>query len=59
MQINSLQIIVTGAASGLGRHFCKALCQEGAQVAAFDTDQNGLDSLLEDAQVQSGSFARI
>lgn len=40
-----LRIAVTGAASGLGRHFVLALADLGASVVALDTDANGLAEL--------------
>ena len=45
MNINSLKIIVTGAASGLGRVFAQRLAQAGAQVMASDIDIEGLVEL--------------
>lgn len=36
-------IVVTGAASGLGRETALALAQEGAQLAIVDIDASGLD----------------
>ncbi len=53
MKIKDLKIMVTGAASGMGRHFALSLCQEGASVAALDVDQEGLARLEEEA---SGSL---
>ena len=37
--------VVTGGASGMGRHFSLELAREGAQVAAFDMNAEGLASL--------------
>jgi len=45
MDVGSLKIIVTGAASGMGRDFAKHLAAEGAQVAACDLNEEGLASL--------------
>jgi 3-oxoacyl-[acyl-carrier protein] reductase len=36
MQLSQLQIIVTGAAQGMGAHFTRRLAEAGAQVAAGD-----------------------
>ena len=47
MKINDLKIIVTGAASGMGRHFVERLLVDGASVSAWDTDQDGLKALRE------------
>ena len=46
MEISSLKIIVTGAASGMGRDFAKFLAAEGAHVAACDVNEEGLASLV-------------
>lgn len=50
MRIQESRIIVTGGASGMGRHFSLQACREGAQVAAFDVNEMGLASLLEEAK---------
>jgi NAD(P)-dependent dehydrogenase (short-subunit alcohol dehydrogenase family) len=38
--------IVTGAASGIGRGICEALCQKGAVVYATDIDEEALEALV-------------
>ena len=38
-------IMITGAASGLGRAWCKSFLEEGAVVVAMDIDANGLVEL--------------
>lgn len=48
MKLGNLKAIVTGGASGMGRHFSLALCREGAQVAAFDVSEAGLAALAAD-----------
>lgn len=45
MKIADLKIIVTGAASGMGAYFARQLIEAGAQVAAGDLDQQGLEAL--------------
>ncbi len=42
MKINEMRIIVTGAASGMGKHFALSLCKGGAKVAAMDVNEEGL-----------------
>ena len=45
MDINALKIVVTGAGSGMGRHFVTRLLEEGAAVSAWDLSPEGLSSL--------------
>lgn len=45
MNLKEMNIIVTGAASGLGRCFALNLAAAGAGVVAFDMNQEGLDAL--------------
>jgi 3-oxoacyl-[acyl-carrier protein] reductase len=45
MKIDETRILVTGAASGMGRHFALSLCREGARVAAMDLNSEGLEEL--------------
>jgi 3-oxoacyl-[acyl-carrier protein] reductase len=56
MQIEELSAIVTGASSGMGRHFALSLCREGARVAAFDVNPEGLSSLAREAQALKGAL---
>jgi 3-oxoacyl-[acyl-carrier protein] reductase len=42
MKLSDLKIIVSGAASGMGRHFAVRLVEAGAQVAAGDVNEGGL-----------------
>ncbi|HEY4245184.1 MAG TPA: SDR family oxidoreductase [Kofleriaceae bacterium] len=46
MELSSLKIIVTGAAQGMGAHFCHRLAEAGAQVAAGDVKAELLDELV-------------
>jgi 3-oxoacyl-[acyl-carrier protein] reductase len=45
MQLNEAKVIVTGAASGMGRYFAEALARAGARVYAVDVDEAGLGRL--------------
>ena len=54
MRINEVRAIVTGAASGLGRHFTLKLAGLGASVAAGDIDLQGLDELKQECQTLQG-----
>ena len=56
MKLDGLKIIITGAGSGMGRHFSEQLCAAGASVAAFDRDQGALAALA--AEVQGGGNLR-
>jgi len=49
MKTNEMHIIITGAASGMGRHFALSLHREGARVAAVDLNREGLDALAAEA----------
>ena len=42
LDLSHRRAIVTGAAQGIGRSIVEALVQEGARVAAFDLDEDGL-----------------
>lgn len=48
MNIEDGQFIVTGAASGLGRCFALNLAEGGAEVMAFDVDEEGLQALVDE-----------
>jgi len=45
MKLDALKIIVTGAASGMGAHFARALHESGAKVAAGDVNEALLGEL--------------
>jgi 3-oxoacyl-[acyl-carrier protein] reductase len=47
MKLNELKIVVSGAASGMGRHFTVRLAEAGAQVAAGDVNEVGLAETVE------------
>jgi 3-oxoacyl-[acyl-carrier protein] reductase len=47
VKVDSLKVIVTGAAQGMGAHFVKQLVDAGAQVAAGDVNEEGLRALPE------------
>ena len=48
MEIKKQNVIVTGAASGLGLELTKQLLQEGANVAAVDINEENLNKLKEE-----------
>ncbi|MBI4705235.1 MAG: SDR family oxidoreductase [Deltaproteobacteria bacterium] len=55
MKLDQCKLIVTGAASGLGRHFALRLAEAGGQVAAGDVDEAGLAALAQEAQGLAGA----
>lgn len=59
MQLENLKAIVTGAASGLGRHFALQLARAGALVAAGDVDAAGLERLKVESMNLSGRIVTI
>lgn len=50
MKLNDLNIIVTGAASGLGECFALELARGGANIMACDVNEEGLAELAEKAE---------
>ena len=56
MQLNEMKIIVTGGASGMGRHFSLSLAKGGAAVMACDLNEEGLESLAREAEGLAGSL---
>ncbi|MCA9668882.1 MAG: SDR family NAD(P)-dependent oxidoreductase [Myxococcales bacterium] len=55
MKLNDLKIIVTGAASGMGRYFTQQLAAEGASVAAWDLSEEGLAAVAEENKGAAGT----
>ena len=49
MKLNEMKIIITGAASGMGRCFALELARAGAKVVAIDLNEEGLASLANEA----------
>jgi len=56
MKLENVRAIVTGAASGLGRHFALELTAAGAKVAAGDIDSEGLKQLKAETQAFPGQL---
>jgi 3-oxoacyl-[acyl-carrier protein] reductase len=56
MRLEDTKFIVTGAASGLGRHYAIRLAEAGGQVAAGDVNEEGLTSLAAEASTLSGKI---
>src|SRR5947209_3413033 len=51
MQLSQVKAIVTGAASGLGKHFVTRLLDEGASVVAGDVHEGRLKTLQNACEV--------
>ncbi|MFN4258615.1 MAG: SDR family NAD(P)-dependent oxidoreductase [Gemmataceae bacterium] len=51
MHFQDQVIVVTGAASGIGRAVCRALAHEGACLGLLDRDAEGLDTLVAELRV--------
>lgn len=49
MKLDEMKIVVTGGASGMGRHFSLGLARAGAKVAACDVNDEGLATLSDEA----------
>jgi len=47
MKLEDLKVIVTGGANGMGAYFVNRLVEAGAQVAAGDVSEDGLEKLPE------------
>jgi 3-oxoacyl-[acyl-carrier protein] reductase len=56
MKIQEMSVIVTGGASGMGRHFSLEAARAGAKVAAFDLNAEGLASLEKEAKQFGGTI---
>lgn len=50
-------IIITGAASGIGRAMANSFCAEGAHVFGVDRDGAGIAAMAEEAATQGGEIA--
>lgn len=55
MNLSDSKAIVTGGASGMGRHFALRIAEAGGVAAAFDVDADGLASLAEAAEAAPGT----
>ena len=59
MKLDSLKIIISGGAQGMGRHFALSLVEAGAQVCIGDVNEAGLAETAEAAKGKPGKlFAR-
>ena len=46
MRLKDKVAFITGAAGGMGTHFCKAFLKEGARVCATDIAQDMVDTAI-------------
>src|SRR5277367_5618340 len=58
MKLESLKIVVSGAAGGMGRHFALRLAEAGAQVAIGDVNEEGLKETVSLAKGPGKVLAR-
>ena len=58
MKLDTLKIVVSGAAGGMGRHFALRLAEAGAQVAIGDVNEDGLKETVSLAQGPGKVHAR-
>jgi 3-oxoacyl-[acyl-carrier protein] reductase len=56
MKLDSLKIIVSGGAQGMGRHFALRLVEAGAEVAIGDVNEAGLAETTEAAKAGPGKL---
>ena len=57
MNLNELVVMVTGAASGMGKEFALSLAKDGANVFATDLNQEGLEALVAESTELPGEIA--
>lgn len=53
--VNGLTVLVTGAASGMGRATARVFAAEGANVAVTDYDEQGAQAVAKEIAASSGS----
>lgn len=59
MKLDELKVIVTGAASGLGKCFATELARGGAKVMACDVDSDGLEKLAAEVEGVHTQFCDV
>src|SRR3954451_12824898 len=53
--VKGLTVLVTGAASGMGRATARVFAAEGANVAVTDYDEQGADSVAKEIAAHGGT----
>ena len=56
MKLESLKIVISGAAGGMGRHFALRLAEAGADVAIGDVNEDGLKETVSLAKGPGGTL---
>jgi NAD(P)-dependent dehydrogenase (short-subunit alcohol dehydrogenase family) len=59
MQLENKRVIITAAASGMGRAGVELFAKEGAHVVAVDRDAEGLETLAKDVRAAGGKVDTI
>ena len=58
-RLEGVRVIITAAASGMGRAGCELFAREGARVAAIDRDVAGLQDLTKSIEDRGGNVKAI
>ncbi|MDM0113609.1 SDR family NAD(P)-dependent oxidoreductase [Variovorax sp. J22R133] len=59
MRLKDKRVVITAAASGMGRAGCELFTREGATVVAVDIDQPRLDAMVEAIRAGGGHISAI
>lgn len=57
--LNNKVVLVTGASSGLGKHFAKVLAEAGAMVVVAARRQDRLDALVKEIKIDGGQALAV
>jgi 3-oxoacyl-[acyl-carrier protein] reductase len=57
MNISDAKVLVTGGASGMGRHFVLSLARDGADVAFCDLNEDGIHAVVAEGESLPGKVA--
>lgn len=59
MRLQGKKVVITAAASGMGRAGCELFTRHGAEVAAVDSDERALEDLVSSIKVAGGRATGI